>query len=58
MVGLLVVATPIMIMMMVLSSSRKVMGDFILPGGLKIVGWAATGVMLLASVGMFATWGR
>jgi len=27
-----VVATPIMVMMMVLSSSRKVMGDFTLPG--------------------------
>lgn len=53
-----VVATPIMIMMMVLSSSRKVMGDFTLPGGLKLVGWVATGVMLLASVGMFVTWGR
>ncbi|OYU71011.1 MAG: iron transporter [Alphaproteobacteria bacterium PA2] len=53
-----VVATPIMVMMMVLSSSRKVMGDFTLPGGLKLVGWVASGVMLLASVGMFATWGR
>ncbi|OXE35367.1 MAG: iron transporter [Phenylobacterium zucineum] len=53
-----VVATPIMIMMMVLSSSKKVMGEFTLTRGLKLVGWIATGVMLLASVGMFATWGR
>jgi len=52
-----VVATPIMVMMMVLSSSKKVMGDFTLPTGLKLVGWAATAVMALASIGMFATWG-
>ena len=52
-----VVATPIMVMMMVLSSSKKVMGDFTLPTGLKLVGWVATAVMALASVAMFATWG-
>src|SRR6185437_11029538 len=35
-----IVATPLMIMMMVISSSRAVVGDFTLPVYLRIVGWA------------------
>jgi len=50
-----VVAVPVMVMMMLLSSHKKAMGKFELEGGLKTVGWLATGVMAVASVGMFAT---
>jgi len=53
-----VVAVPVMAMMMVLASRKTVMGPFTLGPGLKIVGWAATLVMLAAAVGMFATWGQ
>jgi len=53
-----VVAVPVMVMMMLLASRKKVMGPFTLGPGLKIVGWAATLVMLAAAVGMFATWGQ
>jgi NRAMP (natural resistance-associated macrophage protein)-like metal ion transporter len=52
-----VVAVPVMAMMMHLSSHRAAMGDFKLHIGLKIVGWIATGVMALAAIGLFATWG-
>jgi len=50
-----VVAVPVMVMMMLMSSGRKIMGDFTLGPGLKIVGWLATAVMGAAAVGMFAT---
>jgi Mn2+/Fe2+ NRAMP family transporter len=50
-----VVAVPVMVMMMDLSSRRKAMGDFAVPMPLKIVGWLATAVMAAAAVGMFAT---
>jgi NRAMP (natural resistance-associated macrophage protein)-like metal ion transporter len=52
-----VVAVPVMVMMMLLSSRRAVMGRFVLPRLLKVVGWLATAVMGAAAVGMFATWG-
>ena len=50
-----VVAVPVMVAMMLLSSNRAVMGDFRLPPVLKIIGWVATLVMLAAAIGMFAT---
>ena len=50
-----VVAVPVMAMMMLLSSQRKAMGQFKLHRGLKLVGWLATAVMAVASVGMIAT---
>jgi NRAMP (natural resistance-associated macrophage protein)-like metal ion transporter len=50
-----VVAVPVMVMMMLLSSHRKAMGQFKLNSGLKTVGWLATAVMAVASVGMMAT---
>ena len=50
-----VAAVPIMLMMMLLTRRRKVMGEFTLPLYLEIVGWVATLVMFFASVGMFAT---
>jgi Mn2+/Fe2+ NRAMP family transporter len=47
-----------MVMMMLLASRPKGMGHFTLTRGLVIVGWAATGVMALATVGMVATVGH
>ena len=52
-----VVAVPVMVMVMLLASRRAVMGEFALPMALKIIGWLATAVMAVASVGMFATMG-
>ena len=51
-----VVAVPIMIVVMLMADNGEVMGRFKLPpGSLRNVGWAATLVMLLATVGMFVT---
>ena len=53
-----VVAAPIMVMIMLLASRRKVMGTFELPLRLKILGWTATFVMAAVTVAMFATMGH
>jgi NRAMP (natural resistance-associated macrophage protein)-like metal ion transporter len=50
-----IVAAPVMAMLMVMSASKPVVGKFTLPLYLRIVGWAATGVMLLASVAFLAS---
>ena len=52
-----VVAVPLMIVMMIMTSRPKVMGDFTLPRPLAVTGWICTGVMTAAVVVMFATWG-
>jgi Mn2+/Fe2+ NRAMP family transporter len=50
-----VVAVPVMATTMLLASSRKVMGQFVIPKGLRAIGWIATIVMTIVSVGLFAT---
>ena len=47
-----VTAAPIMGLMMFMASSRKVMGQFVLPSYLKIFGWLATLIMAFAALGM------
>jgi len=53
-----VAAVPIMIVIMLLGANRRIMGQFVLPWGLKILGWVATAVMAAAAIAMFVTWGR
>ncbi len=53
-----VVAPPIMIMMMLLITNRQVMGQFIASRRLRLLGWAATAVMTIAVIGLFATFGK
>jgi Mn2+/Fe2+ NRAMP family transporter len=48
-------AVPIMVAMMVVVSSKRVMGRFTASRPLLIFGWAATGVMALASGAMLVT---
>ena len=50
-----VVAGPVMAFMMLLARNPKVMGKFTLSPSLHIAGWVATAVMILVSIGMFAT---
>jgi Mn2+/Fe2+ NRAMP family transporter len=50
-----VVAVPVMSFMMILAQNPKVMREFTLPLYLRIGGWIATAVMLVASLGMFLT---
>ena len=49
------VAVPAMTLMMLLTQNKKVMGQFTLPPYLRVCGWIATAVMLVASLGMFLT---
>jgi NRAMP (natural resistance-associated macrophage protein)-like metal ion transporter len=49
-------AGPIMVMMMIMASRRKIMGEFILPRGLRLMGWLATIAMLAAAGAMMASW--
>ena len=52
-----VVAVPIMAMIMLMGSRRKIMGQFTLGPWLKTLGWLATLAMAVAAIGMVATWG-
>jgi NRAMP (natural resistance-associated macrophage protein)-like metal ion transporter len=52
-----VVAVPVMIAIMLMAAKPGVMGQFVLPIRLKVMGWLATAVMTAATIGMFATWG-
>jgi NRAMP (natural resistance-associated macrophage protein)-like metal ion transporter len=47
-----VAAVPIMIIMMLMSSNRKVMGEFIISRSLKLMGWISSVVMFLAALGL------
>jgi NRAMP (natural resistance-associated macrophage protein)-like metal ion transporter len=53
-----VVAVPVMGMIMLMASRRKVMGEFAIGPWLKGLGWVATAVMAAAAIGMLATWGE
>ena len=51
-----VVAAPVMVMMMLLAARRDVMGAFVLPPGLRLLGWLATVVMAAAALVMIVSW--
>jgi NRAMP (natural resistance-associated macrophage protein)-like metal ion transporter len=50
-----VVAVPVMVMMMLITANKAIMGKFAVKGVRSIVGWLATGVMAAAAVGMVVT---
>ncbi len=50
-----VVAVPLMVMMMLMTVRREVMGEFTLPRWLWVIGWLSTGAMAAAVGVMFAT---
>jgi len=51
-----VVAVPLMVVMMIMATAPKVMGQFTLSAGLCAMGWLCTGTMAAAVGIMFATW--
>jgi Mn2+ and Fe2+ transporters of the NRAMP family len=53
-----VTAAPVMCFMMLMAGNRKIIGKQRLPLYLNVVGWAATGIMALAAIGMFITLGK
>jgi NRAMP (natural resistance-associated macrophage protein)-like metal ion transporter len=50
-----VLAPPLIVLVVLLTSSKEVMGDRINPPWLKWLGWATAAVMSVAAVAMFAT---
>jgi Mn2+/Fe2+ NRAMP family transporter len=50
-----VVAVPVMVVMMLMTANKKMLGRFVISGYLRIVGWLATGVMAGAAVVMCAS---
>jgi NRAMP (natural resistance-associated macrophage protein)-like metal ion transporter len=50
-----VVAVPVMVMMMIMISNKKMMGQFIVAGPLRIIGWIATAAMGAAAGAMAIT---
>ena len=53
-----VLAGPVMVVIMLMATNSAVMGQFIVSRRLKLTGWLATAVMLIAAGGLFATWGK
>jgi NRAMP (natural resistance-associated macrophage protein)-like metal ion transporter len=50
-----VLAAPLMLVMMLISSNGRIMGRLVISWRLKLVGWLATAAMAAASVGLFVT---
>jgi Mn2+/Fe2+ NRAMP family transporter len=44
------VAVPLMVMLMVISANKAIVGNFSLPAHLRVIGWTATIAMFLASL--------
>jgi NRAMP (natural resistance-associated macrophage protein)-like metal ion transporter len=51
-----VLAPPLVVIVLLLTSDRKIMGSRLNPGWLKVLGWITVAVMTAATVAMFATW--
>jgi NRAMP (natural resistance-associated macrophage protein)-like metal ion transporter len=50
------VAAPLMAVIMIMASNRKVMGKFVIPAYLRWVGWCATIVMISVCFGAVLSW--
>ncbi|HEX3666652.1 MAG TPA: Nramp family divalent metal transporter [Rhizomicrobium sp.] len=50
-----VLAAPLMVVMMLISSNTRIMGRLVIGWKLKAIGWLATAVMGAATVGLFVT---
>jgi NRAMP (natural resistance-associated macrophage protein)-like metal ion transporter len=53
-----VVSPPLLVIIMLVSNNRKVMGDKVNGVGTNILGWFAAVVMFAAAIGMLVTWGN
>ncbi|HEX3430907.1 MAG TPA: divalent metal cation transporter [Rhizomicrobium sp.] len=50
-----VLAAPLMVVMMLIASNRKIMGHLAISWRMRVAGWTATAVMTAAAIGMFVT---
>jgi Mn2+/Fe2+ NRAMP family transporter len=51
-----VVAVPVMVIVMIMTSRRDIMGEFTIGGWLRILGWLSTFAMTACVFGMAITW--
>jgi NRAMP (natural resistance-associated macrophage protein)-like metal ion transporter len=51
-----VVAPPVMVVMMLMTANRRVMGQFVIGGWLRSLGWVSTTAMSFCVVAMIAFW--
>lgn len=51
-----VIAVPIMLLMMLMAGRSDVMGRFVIPIRLKLLGWLCTAAMSIAVIAMFLSW--
>lgn len=51
-----VVAVPVMVILMLMTAQRRIMGEFTIGGWLRALGWMSTAAMAACVGGMFATW--
>jgi len=51
-----VVAVPVMVTVMMMTSRRDIMGEFTVGGWLRWLGWVSTGAMAACVLGMAVTW--
>jgi NRAMP (natural resistance-associated macrophage protein)-like metal ion transporter len=52
------ISPPLLVIIMLVSNNKKVMGEDVNSLGANIVGWAATVIMFAAAVGMVLTWNQ
>lgn len=50
-----IVAVPLMVILMIVSTNSVVVGQFLLPTYLRTIGWLAIAIMLLASLGFLVS---
>jgi len=50
------ISPPLLVIIMLVSNNKKIMGDKVNGPGANIVGWAATAIMFAAAIGMILTW--
>jgi Mn2+/Fe2+ NRAMP family transporter len=50
-----VLAPPLIVLVVLLTSNKKVMGKRVNPPTLKWLGWATAAILAAAAIGMFAT---
>ena len=53
-----VVAPPLLLLIMLVSNNKYVMGNRVNNKFTNVIGWTATAILFLAAAGMIATWGR
>lgn len=52
-----VIAAPLLVVVMIVSNSRRLMGDYVNDHAANILGWLTFAIMAVSSIALFATGG-